>query len=220
MKSINTDNVAYEVSAILIDAGCIIFRPHQPFKYNTGIISPVYTDNRLIMSRPKERNKIIDLMLAKIRQIGIPDVLAGTATAGIPYAAFLAQKLNLPMVYARTKPKEYGKEKQVEGSLKRGQKVIVVEDLISTAGSSVRVIEVLRKLGAIVKDEVAIFTYGLKEARDNLKKAGVTLHVLSDLEHTAKIAVEKGFLRPEQVDVIKDWAKDPQNWAKKMGFSS
>ncbi len=218
MKSTNTAS-SQKVAQILFDIGSVIFRPKQPFKYNTGIISPVYTDNRLIISRPKERDKIISLMLTKINEIGIPDVLAGTATAGIPYAAFLAQKLNLPMVYVKGQAKEYGKQNQVEGTLKRGQRVIVIEDLVSTGGSSVRVVEAVRKLGCKVSDVIAIYTYQLQEAQNNFKKAKITLHSLTNLKTSCAIAVKKGFLKQDQIEIILDWAKDPKNWSRKMGFT-
>ncbi len=218
MKSTNTDKTASAVASILYDIGAVIFRPKQPFKYDSGILSPVYTDNRLLISHPKERDKVVSYLIAEVKRIGIPDVVAGTATAGIPHAAFIAQKLKIPMVYVRAEPKSHGKGNQVEGVIKRGQKVIVVEDLISTAGSSVRVVEALRKLGAKVTDEIAIFTYHLKESEDNLKKAKVKLHSLTDLEHSAKAAVRKGYLKHEQIGVVLDWAKDPRNWAKNRGF--
>ncbi len=219
MKSTNIDNkIANEVASILYDIGAIIFRPKQPFKYDSGILSPVYTDNRLIISYPKEREKVITLLTQEVKKIGIPDIVAGTATAGIPHAAFIAQNLKIPMVYVRSEPKTHGKGNQVEGKIRRGQKVIIIEDLISTAGSSVRAAKALRKLGAKVADEVAIFTYRLKESEDNLKKNKINLHVLTDLEHSVNIAVKKGFLKKDQVQVILDWAKDPQNWAKETGF--
>jgi len=218
MKSTSTDKIAYQVSNILIGLGCIIFRPHQPFKFNTGIISPVYTDNRLILSSPHERKKIVDLLIDKIKQIGIPNVVAGTATAGIPYAAFIAQKLNLSMIYVRPVPKEYGKKTQVEGSLKRGQKVIVIDDLISTGRSSLEVVIAIRNSGGIVSDVIAITTYGLKDAEKNITKNKIKLHTLTDLNHSCYVAQKKGFLTREQVDMIKNWAQDPQNWARKIGY--
>ena len=219
MKSTSTDSQAHKVSSILIDVGCIIFRPRQPFKYNTGIISPVYTDNRLILSKPKERQAITNLLVNLVKKIGVPDVIAGTSTAGIPHAAFIAQKLNLPMIYARPKPKEYGKENQVEGSLKRGQSVIVVDDLISTGRSSLEAAEAIKKAGGKVENIVAITSYGLKKSEDNFRKSKIKLHVLTDLDHSCEVAVKRGFLKPDQVSIILDWAKDPQNWAKKMGFN-
>lgn len=212
MKSTNT--ASRKVAEILLDIGAVLFSRNKPFKYDSGILSPVYTDNRLLISHPKEREKIVGYLIEEVKKIGVPDVIAGTATAGIPHAAFIAQKLKIPMVYVRSKPKEHGRGNQVEGVVKRGQKVIVVEDLISTAGSSVRVIEALRKLGAVVSDEVAIFTYGLKESEENLKKAKVKLHALCGLGDACEAAKKKGFLKDEQVALIKSWAKDPQNWGK------
>lgn len=218
MKSTSTDSQAYKVSSILIDVGCIIFRPRQPFKYNTGIISPVYTDNRLILSKPKERQAITNLLVNLVKKIGVPDVIAGTSTAGIPHAAFIAQKLNLPMVYARPKPKQYGKENQMEGSLKRGQSVIVVDDLISTGRSSIEAALAIRRAGGKVANIIAITTYGLKEADDNFRKNKIKLSNLTDLNHSCEVAVKKGFLKPDQVKLIQNWARDPKNWGKKMGF--
>lgn len=216
MKSTNTaqDKIAYQVSSILIDSGCIIFRPKQPFRFNTGILSPVYTDNRLILSKPQERKVIVNHLVNIIKKIGIPDVVAGTSTAGIPHAAFISQVLNIPMVYARPKPKEYGKENQVEGSLKRGQTVIVIDDLISTGRSSLEAADAIRRIGGKVTDLVAITSYGLKEAENNFKKAKIKLHVLTDLTHSCEAAKKKGFLKDEQVALIKSWAKDPKNWGK------
>ena len=211
MKSTSTAS-SRKIAEILFDIGAVTFSRRAPFKFDSGILSPVYTDNRLIISYPKLREKIVDEFIKKIKEIGIPDVVAGTATAGIPHAAFIAQKLKIPMVYVRSKPKEHGRGNQVEGHLKRGQKVIVVEDLISTAGSSIRVVEALRKLGAIVTDELAIFTYSLKVADDNLKKAKIKLHVLTSLDQTCEVARRKGFLKADQINSIENWAKDPKSW--------
>lgn len=218
MKLKKSDKIANDVASMLYDIGAVIFRPKQPFRYDSGILSPVYTDNRLIISYPKERSKIVNYLIRTIEKIGIPDVIAGTATAGIPHAAFIAQRLKLPMVYVRSQPKDHGKGNQVEGKIKRGQKVLIVEDLISTAGSSIRVAQALRKLGANVTDEVAIFTYHLKESEYNLKKNNIKLHNLTDLDHSARAAVKKGLLKHEQVEIILNWAKNPKAWAKKMGF--
>ncbi|MBI2327503.1 orotate phosphoribosyltransferase [Candidatus Curtissbacteria bacterium] len=231
MKSTNTDKhslrsssktaglkIAYQVSSILIDLGCIIFRPQQPFKYNTGIISPVYTDNRLILSSPGERTRIVNLLIKKVQEVGIPDVIAGTATAGIPHAAFIAQKLNIPMVYVRPEPKAYGKKNQVEGSLRKGQNVVVIDDLISTGRSSLAVVKAIRESGGKVTDIVAITTYGLKDSEMNFSKNKIKLHSLTDLNHSCDVAIRKGFLKKDRVGMIKDWAKDPKNWGKKMGF--
>lgn len=219
MRSTNTENkTSQKVANILLDIGAVLFSRNKPFKFDSGILSPVYTDNRLIISHPKSRDKIVSFLITEVKKIGIPDVVAGTATAGIPHAAFIAQKLNIPMVYVRSQPKEHGRGNQVEGQIKRGQRVLVIEDLVSTAGSSVRVIEALRKLGAKVTDELAIFTYQMEESKENLKKAKVKLHGLSDLETAAKVAAKKGYLKKDQVSTILSWAQDPRSWGKKMGF--
>lgn len=218
MKSTSTASIAEEVARILVDVGCVIFRPRQPFKFASGILSPVYVDNRLLVSSPTQRKKIIKYFIAAIKKIGKFDVIAGTAVAGIPHAAWIAQNLNLPMVYVRAQPKDHGRQNQVEGSVRRGQKVLVVEDMVSTAGSSARVIEVLRELGAKVTDVVAIYTHNLKAAGANFQKMNVKFHNLTDLENVAKVAVVEGFLKKDQVTVILDWARDPKGWGKKMGF--
>ena len=218
IKEKGSEKTQDEVAAILFDIGSIVIRAKRRFRYDSGILSPVYTDNRLLISHPKERERIVSLFIREIKKNGLPDVIAGTATAGIPHAAFIAQRLKLPMVYVRAEPKNHGKGNQVEGSVKRGQKVLVVEDLISTGGSSIRVIEALRKLGAIVEREIAIFTYSLKESVRNFNSNKIKLHTLTNLEHSAKIAVEKGFLKQKDVETILSWTKDPRGWGKKMGF--
>lgn len=221
MKSTNTDNskkIANSVASILFGAGCVIFRPKQPFRYSSGILSPIYTDNRLIISNPQARNKIVNFLIARIKEIGVPDVVAGVATAGIPHAAFIAQKLNIPMVYVRSEPKSHGKGNQVEGRVKKGQKVLIVEDLISTGGSSIAVIAALREIGAKVTDEVAIFSYGLTDAQKNFTENKVKLHPLTTLEVAVKMAAKDGFLKEEYIDKINEWSKDPNGWGKKMGF--
>lgn len=218
MKSTSTANIAKKVARILVDVGCVIFRPRQPFKFESGILSPVYVDNRLLISSPTQRKKIIKYFIAAIKKIGKFDVIAGTAMAGIPHAAWIAQNLNLPMVYVRAQPKDHGRKNQVEGSIRRGQKVLVVEDMVSTAGSSKRVVEAVRKLGAKVTDEVAIYTHNLKEADKNFKKIKIKFHVLTDLNNVSQEAAKRGFLKKGQISIIKNWAKDPKGWGKKMGF--
>lgn len=218
MKSTNTDQ-SKKVAQILFEIGAVTFSRNRPFRFDSGILSPVYVDNRILISYPKQREVVIGALVALIKkEIGNVDVVAGVATAGIPYAAWLAQKLNLSMIFVRSKSKDHGKGNQVEGHIKRGQMVIVVEDLVSTAGSSVRVIEAIRKLGGIVTDEIAIYTHNLKEADTNLKRVRVKLHYLTDTKTVAALAQRQGFLKKEQVVAILDWIKDPTNWAKKMGY--
>lgn len=217
MKSTNTGDIAQDVASILFDIGAVIFRPRQPFRYASGILSPVYTDNRLIMSYPKIREKITKYLVDRIKIVGIPDVICGTATAGIPHAAFVAWSLKLPLIYARSQAKDHGKASQVEGVIKRGQKAIVIEDLVSTGNSSLGVVAALRRLGVEVNSEVSVYTYGFEETEKDFAKNKVKLFSLCDLNHSLQVAEKRGFLQKEQVDIIRNWAKDPQNWGKKNG---
>lgn len=215
MKSTNIES---STASILVDIGAVIFRPKQPFEYKSGILSPVYTDNRLLISFPEKWNKVINYFVETIATFGKPDVVAGVATAGVPHAALVAQRLKIPMIYARPVPKGHGLDKQVEGVVKKGQNVLVVDDLISTGMSSLGVIEGIRKLGAKVTDQVAIFSYELEDAKQNYQKAKVKLYPLTTLEHATEAARKKGLLKVENIEIIMDWASDPHNWAKRQGF--
>ena len=215
MKSTNTGKLAAE---ILLDCGAVTFRPKQPFKFTSGILSPIYVDNRYLISYPGERKKIIKLFRQLIKNFPKFDILAGCATAGIPHAAWLANELNLPMVYVRSAAKEHGKGSQVEGILARGQKVLVIEDTISTGASSIAVISALRKMGADIVGEVAIYTHTFRTAQDNFKKAKVKLETITSLQDVAEAAKSRGLLKQDQVNMILAWAKDPKGWGKKMGF--
>jgi len=218
MKSTSTDQ-SKKIARILFDIGAVTFSRKRPFRFDSGILSPVYIDNRYLISYPKERKIVLKALLALIKSKVKPfDVVAGVATAGIPHAAWIAQELNLPMVFVRSNPKDHGKGNQVEGKLKRAQRVLVVEDLISTAGSSVRVIEAIRSRGGIVTDGVAIYSHNLESSKQNLQKAKVNMHYLTDTQAAAKLAKEKGFLTQEQVATIIEWSKNPQTWGKKMGY--
>ena len=146
------------------------------------------------------------------------DVIAAVATAGIPHAAFIAQKLKMPLVYVRASKKGHGLENQVEGRIKRGQTVVVIEDLVSTGQSSTLAVKALRKLGANADNLLAIFTYDLKTAKKNFKKNKINFQALCNLETAANVAEKNDYLKKEQVKTILEWAKNPENWAKKMGF--
>jgi len=218
MKSTNTEQ-SKKIAKILFEIGAVTFSRSRPFRFDSGLLSPVYVDNRILISYPKERKIVTAELLKLIKdKVNKFDMVAGVATAGIPHAAWIADKLNKPMIFVRSKPKDHGKGQQVEGKLSRGQKVLVIEDLISTAGSSKRVIEAIRSQGGVVSDEVAIYSHNLKEADKNMNQVKVKLHNLTDTKSAAFYAKEKGFLKEEQVQIILDWARDPANWAKKMGF--
>ena len=218
MKSTSTesDKIAATVASILIEIGAIIFRPKQPFRYKSGILSPVYTDNRLIISYPKNWNQIIDYFILEIKALGKVDVIAGVATAGVPHAALIAQRLKLPMIYARPTLKGHGLDKQVEGVLKRGQKVVIVDDLISTGMSSLGVVEGIRKLGGKLTDQLAVFSYDIEDSKLNYKKHKVNLHALTNLKHAVSAAQKQGSLNKEKVQMILDWQKDPHGWGKRQ----
>ena len=219
MKSTITGKTAQKVATLLFESGAIIFRTTRPFKFTSGILSPVYSDNRLLISDVAKREKIADFFTEKIKRIKKVDVIAAVATAGIPHAAFVALKLKIPLVYVRTSKKGHGLENQVEGRIKRGQRAVVIEDLVSTGQSSVLAVKALRKLGANADNLIAIFTYNLKAANENFKKSKINFQALCNLETAAAVAKENGYLKSEQVKTILDWSKDPKNWAKKMGFA-
>ena len=218
MKSTNTGKTAQKVAALLFESGAVSFRTSRPFKFTSGILSPVYSDNRLLISDVAKREKISHFFVEKIKKIKNVDVVAGVATAGIPHAAFVAQKLELPLVYVRASKKGHGLENQVEGRIRRGQRAVVIEDLVSTGQSSTIAVKTLRKLGANADNLLAIFTYDLKAAIENFQKNKINFQALCNLETAANIAQKNGYLKKEQVKVILDWAKDPKSWARKMEF--
>lgn len=219
MKSMHSGIESKTVSKILCESGSIIFTSKIPFRFSSGLLSPVYVDNRRLISLPNERKKVINIYIKLIKTLGKFDLIAGTATAGIPYAAFIAQSLNLPMVYVRSEAKKHGRKNQVEGIVKKGQKAVVIEDTISTGKSSVASIKALRKLGAKVDSVLAIYTHGLKEAEKNFKKQKAKLYTITNLKMVLDFAKSNSYLKSEnQVEIILDWAKDPKGWGKRRGF--
>ena len=163
------NNTKEKVAKILLSINAVSLNARKPFRYSSGILSPVYTDCRFLMSYPYERRLIRNLYVKTIESVGNFDVIAGTATAGIPHAAWVAEKMNLPMIYVRGKAKDHGKENQIEGKLMKKQKVAVVEDLISTGGSSIETVRAIRKIGSHSDYIFSIITYGLKKASENFK---------------------------------------------------
>jgi len=210
---------AFEVAKILLKIKAVTLSPNKPYRYASGILSPIYTDNRLLMGYPEERARIIDAMASLIEEKGIKvDVVAGTATAGIPHAAWLAEKMQKPMVYVRSKEKEHGKENKIEGRIEKEWNAIVVEDLISTGGSSISTVQALRSAGLTVKDIVAIFTYQMQASLEKFSTERVSLHALTDFSTMIETAVKENYISEEEKRIALEWNKDPQNWGKKMGF--
>ncbi|MEX0616584.1 MAG: orotate phosphoribosyltransferase [Candidatus Woykebacteria bacterium] len=207
-----------EVAKILLKIKAVELRPNKPFKYVSGILSPIYTDNRLLMSHPKERRRVVELLANKVKKIGKPDVIAGTATAGIPHAAWIAEKLNSPMIYTRSQVKVHGKGRQVEGELKKGQSVIIVEDLVSTGKSGLETLAVIKEAGGKCKDVVAIFSYELPQSFENYKKAKANLNVLCTLKELVDVAIKTSYIKEKDKEIVLDWAKDPVGWGRRAGF--
>ena len=190
----------------------VFFRPDQPFTWASGIKSPVYCDNRLILTAPAVRdyveNCIAKTVLEKFPQA---EVLMGTSTAGIAHAAIVGHILNMPMGYVRSGAKDHGRQNQIEGRLEKGQKVVVIEDLISTGGSVIEVVNVLREAGAEVLGVVSIFTYGMQKGIDRLKEANVVNYSLTNFDVIAQIAGEEGYVKPEDVERLIKFRNNPQD---------
>ena len=184
----------------LLKIGAVFFRPDEPFTWASGIKSPVYCDNRLTLTAPEARNDVENGLAALIKEYyPETEVLMGTSTAGIAHAAITAHLMGLPMGYVRSGAKDHGRQNQIEGRLEAGQKVVVVEDLISTGGSVLEVVNVLREAGAEVLGVVSIFTYGMKKGLERMAAADVINHSLTDFDTIAAVAAEEGYIRLEDV---------------------
>ena len=203
------------IAELLIDIGAVKLSIDPPFTWSSGIKSPIYCDNRMIYSHPEARNFVVDALVSRVRSLQVePDCIAGTATAAIGWAALVADRMDLPFVYVRSKPKEHGAKKMIEGDLKPGSDVVVVEDLISTGGSAIRTAEALREEGgATVSDVVAIFTYELLASKEKSGEAGLKLHPIADFSTLLNVAVEQGRLESADMDMVAGFTKDPQKWA-------
>ena len=196
----------------LLKIGAVFFRPDEPFTWASGIKSPVYCDNRLTLTAPEVRNDVENGLAALIREYyPEAEVLMGTSTAGIAHAAITAHLMNLPMGYVRSGAKDHGRQNQIEGKLEAGQKVVVVEDLISTGGSVLEVVNVLRESGAEVLGVVSIFTYGMKKGLERMAAANVINHSLTDFDTIADVAAEEGYIRPEDVARLIKFRDNPSD---------
>ena len=187
----------------LLSIGAVFLRPEEPFTWASGIKSPIYCDNRLTLSAPAVREKVENGLAALVREYW-PEcgMLMGTSTAGIAHAAITATILGLPMGYVRSEAKTHGRNNRIEGRMEKGEKVVVVEDLISTAGSALDVVEALREEGAQVLGIVSIFTYGMKKGLDRMAAAGVVNHSLSNLDTLVEVAAEEGYIAPKWKEKI------------------
>lgn len=206
-------NQAQEIAKLLLEIKAVSLNVKEPFRYTSGIISPIYTDNRLIISFPEKRKIIINAFVDLIKAKNLLfDVVAGTATAGIPHAALIANALEKPMVYVRGKAKEHGKQNQIEGRLEKNQRAIVVEDLISTGKSSIAAAEALREAGGIVEDCIAIFTYELPQATQGFSDAKVHCHALTNFSTLLETAEKLGYINSDELEEAQNWNKNPEKW--------
>ncbi|TVX94226.1 orotate phosphoribosyltransferase [Paenibacillus agilis] len=206
-------SLASTIANHLLTIQAVALRPNDPFTWTSGIRSPIYCDNRLTMGYPEIRNAIAEGFAQLVREHA-PDaeVIAGTATAGIPHAAWVADKLGLPMAYVRDKAKGHGKQNQIEGSIKPGQKVVVIEDLISTGGSSIKAAEAIREVGAEPMAVMAIFSYEFDKATAGFAEANVPLYTLSNYTALIEAAVEMNVIEEKDVDMLQAWRRDPATW--------
>jgi len=202
-----------EIAEILLKIKAVTLRTNPPYKWVSGILAPIYTDNRLLMSYPKERDFIIDSFLKIIKEKDLnPDVIVGIATSGIPWASWIADKLNLPMIYIRKKQKDYGRENLIEGKFEKGKKVIIIEDLISTGGSSINGVKVVKQAGGVILANLTIFTYELEKAKQNFEKENVELISLSNFTTLVNVAVKEKYLSKEEEEKVLEWSKNPEKW--------
>lgn len=213
MSTIAIAELPKEIAKSLLDIKAVALRPNEPFTWTSGIKSPIYCDNRLTMSYPAIRELVAEGFASLIKQ-HYPDaqVIAGTATAGIPHAAWVAQKLGLPMIYIRDKAKGHGKQNQIEGKLEAGQKVVVIEDLISTGGSSIKAALAVKDAGGEVQGVLAIFTYQLSRAEEGFREAGIPLTTLSNYTALVEAALELGYIQANEVALLQSWREDPQSF--------
>ena len=204
-----------KIAKDLLEIQAVFLSPDKPFTWASGIKSPVYCDNRLTLTAPEVRTDV-ETGLKELIEENYPEaeVLMGTSTAGIAHAAITAHLMGLPMGYVRSGNKDHGRQNRIEGKLEKGQKVVVIEDLVSTGGSSLSAVEALQKAGCEVLGMVAIFTYGFPAAEKNFAEAGVRLDTLSNYNTMIEMAIEQGYVHADELETLKEWRRDPASWKK------
>lgn len=211
---LNNDK-ALKVAEFLLQIKAVKFQPNNPFVWASGWNSPIYCDNRITLSFPNIRTFIRQAYSeAVLDYFGKPDVIAGVATGGIAQGALVAQELGLPFIYIRSTAKEHGMGNQIEGHFEKGQKVVVIEDLISTGGSSIKAIEALKEAGMEVKGLIAIFTYGFKVAEENFKNANCPYVTLTNYDFMIEEALQKDYITKKDVGSLRSWKEQPEIWKK------
>ena len=209
------DSIKKELASKLLQIKAIKLQPNDPFTWASGWKSPFYCDNRKTLSYPDIRSFVkISMAHAVLEHFIGAEVIAGVATAGIPQAALVADELGLPLIYVRSKPKDHGLENLIEGEMKQGAKVVVIEDLISTGLSSLKAVEAIRKAGGNDIGMVAAYTYGFPVAAEAFKNAGVELITLTDYEHVVRNALETGYIQETDTKLLHEWREDPSHWKR------
>ena len=209
------ENTAYKekLAEHLLQIKAIQLNTQEPFTWTSGIKSPVYCDNRKLLSYPLVRDFVRDGFIALVQEyFPTADYIAGVATAGIPHGAILADHLNLPFIYVRSKPKEHGLNNTIEGDLKHGSRVLVVEDTISTGGSSLKAVADLRAAGAEVIGMIAIYKYGFEEAKQRFEDEGVVLKTLTNYDFLIRTAIADGYISKDEIETLNAWRANPKEW--------
>jgi len=206
-------NVAKKTAEALLQIKAIKLSPNDPFTWASGWNSPIYCDNRIVLSYPPIRNFVREKMAKHIeKEYGKPDVIAGVATGAIGIGALVAEYLGLPFVYVRPEAKKHGRQNQIEGFIEKGQNVVVVEDLISTGKSSLNAVKALKAADVNVKGMIAIFSYGFDIANENFKAANVSLHTLSNYESLLEQALDTKYINTKELETLADWNSNPSEW--------
>lgn len=205
-----------DLAGCLLDVGAVRLQPLEPFTWASGLKSPIYCDNRQLMGFPQVRDQIVEALVAQSSALG-PSLVAGAATAGVPWAAMVADRMKLPLAYVRPTPKNHGMGRQVEGPLAKGHRVVLIEDLISTGMSSLRCAEALRAEGAEVPVVLALFSYGLPQAEEAFAAAGIDIAVLSSFEVLSREAEARGIMDTAGSAALKSWRSDTVAWSRAHG---
>lgn len=204
--------IAQKVAEKLLQINAVKLSPQNPFMWASGIKSPIYCDNRLTLSFPDVREYIVKSFVKKSGQFEPFDIVAGVATAGIPHGVLLADRLKKPFIYVREKAKSHGRQNQIEGVLTVGSRVLIIEDLISTGGSSVKAVEAVREAGGIVVGVLAIFSYGFEKANQVFKEADCPFDTLTNYETLLSQAIENQYVKKEELNTLKAWRQAPEKW--------
>jgi orotate phosphoribosyltransferase len=210
-------NVAREIAARLLQIKAIKLSPKQPFTWASGLKSPIYCDNRVLLSYPDIRDFVVGRLVEKATEFGTIDVVAGVATAGIPHGALIADRMGLPFIYVRSKAKEHGRQNLIEGEVTPGQTVLVVEDLISTGGSSLQAVESLKAENLNIAGVIAIFSYQFPKAQHAFAEADCKFDTLSNYQALLEVAQSQHYISEDELQALRNWSADPSAWSQSFG---